>query len=69
MGTFISSARNVHKGIVTDIIVSGSKVLVTVDIGISIKALITEKSLREMRIEKGTELYAVFKTMSVTVYK
>jgi molybdopterin-binding protein len=69
MGTFISSARNVHKGTVTDIIASGSKVFVTVDIGISIKALITEKSLREMRIEKGTELYAVFKTMSVTVYK
>jgi molybdopterin-binding protein len=58
MGTFISSARNVHKGTVTDIIASGSKVFVTVDIGISIKALITEKSLREMRIEKGTELYA-----------
>lgn len=68
-GSFISSARNIHKGKVIDIIIEESKVLVTAHIGIPIKALITLKSLKEMNIEKGTELYVVFKTMSVTVYK
>ena len=69
MGTFISSARNVHQGKVTDIINTDSRALVTVDIGIPIKSLITMNSLKEMGIEKGTELYVVFKTMSVIVYK
>jgi molybdopterin-binding protein len=68
-GTFISSARNVHKGKVTDIINVGSNAIVVVDIGIPIRALITKKSFAEMDIEKGAELYVVFKTMSVTVYK
>lgn len=68
-GTFISSARNIHKGKVIDIMTDDSKVLVTIDIGIPIKALITLKSLKEMDIEKGNEIYVVFKTMSVTVYK
>lgn len=69
MGTFISSARNIHKGRVTDIINTDHGVLVVVDIGIPVKALITMKSLKDMGIEKGTELYVVFKTMSVIVYK
>nr|WP_284703663.1 excisionase family DNA-binding protein [Clostridium swellfunianum] len=68
-GTFISSARNIHKGKVIDTINEDSRVLVSVDIGITIKALITMKSLIEMDISKGTELYVIFKTMSVTVYK
>ncbi|ERI95101.1 DNA binding domain, excisionase family [Clostridiales bacterium oral taxon 876 str. F0540] len=68
-GTFISSARNVHKGKVIDITIDGLKALVTVNIGIPIKALITVKSLEEMSIKKGTELYVIFKTMSVVVYK
>lgn len=68
-GTFVSSARNMHKGNVIDIVNLDSRVIVVVDIGIPIRVLITTKSLNEMDIEKGTELYAVFKTMSVTVYK
>jgi len=69
-GTFISSARNIYKGIVTQIIDEGSSAItVVVDIGLSIKSLITSKSLNEMNIEKGTELYVVFKTMSVKVYR
>ncbi|WP_066892780.1 excisionase family DNA-binding protein [Clostridium nigeriense] len=66
---FISSARNIHKGIVSDIIVEGSSAKVILDIGIPIVSLITTKSLNELSIEKGTELYAIFKTMSVKVYK
>lgn len=68
-GTFVSSARNIYKGIVTDIINEESSSIVVVDIGIPIKSLITVKSLNEMGIIKGTELYVVFKTMSVIVYK
>ena len=68
-GTFFSSARNVYKGKVIDISNVDSSAIVTVDIGIPIKALITTKSLNEMGIEKGNELYVVFKTMSVIVYK
>ena len=66
---FISSARNIHKGIVSDIIIEGSSAKVILDIGIPIVSLITTKSLNELSIEKGTELYAIFKTMSVKVYK
>ena len=65
----ISSARNVHKGIVTDVIIDGSSSKVIVDIGISLVVLITKKSLIEMEIEKGITIYTVFKTMSVKVYK
>lgn len=68
-GTFISSARNVHKGIVTDIILEDNSAKVVLDVGIPLIALITKKSLKEMNLEKGTELFAIFKTMCVKVYK
>lgn len=67
--TFISSARNIYKGVVTNIILDGNTAKVVLDIGIPILALITKTSLNEMGIEKGSELYAIFKTMSVKVYK
>lgn len=67
--TFISSARNIHKGVVTDIILDGDSAKVILNIGIPILALITKTSLNEMDIQKGSELYAIFKTMSVKVYK
>jgi len=68
-GTFVSSARNVLKGIVKNLIVEGSSVKVVLDIGIPIIALITKKSATELDIEKGSELYAIFKSMAVKVYK
>ncbi|AKA69099.1 excisionase family DNA-binding protein [Clostridium scatologenes] len=68
-GTFISSARNLLKGKVIDIIIVDNSALVVVDIGIPIKALITTKSLNEMNIKKDTDIHVVFKTMSVSVYK
>lgn len=67
--TFVSSARNNYKGVVTHIIQENSSAKVVLDIGIPITALITKKSLDEMHIIKGTSLYVVFKTMSVKVYK
>ena len=68
-GEFVSSARNMHKGNVTNIIVDGQSSKVVLDIGIPIVALITKRSLDEMKIEIGSELYVVFKTMSITVYR
>ena len=66
---FVSSARNSYKGKVTAIINTGSKILVTVNIGIPINVFITAKSLEEMEIKEESEVYVVFKTMSVMVYK
>lgn len=68
-GTFVSSARNVLKGIVTDIILDDKSAKVILDIGIPLVASITKKSLNEMNITKGIELYAIFKTMSAKVYR
>jgi molybdopterin-binding protein len=68
-GTFTSSARNMHQGRVTDIIRDSSSAKVVLDIGVPIIALITEKSLNEMEIKIGDELYAVFKTVAVRVFK
>lgn len=67
--SFISSARNNYKGKVTTILNTGSKILVTVDIGIPINVFITAKSLDEMEVKEESEVYVVFKTMSVMVYK
>lgn len=68
-GLFTSSARNMHQGTVKDIQVEGAKVIVVMDIGIPISVLITEASYRAMAIKEGDTLYAIFKTMSVRVYK
>lgn len=68
-GTFVSSARNIHKGIVTNIIQDDTMTKVVLDIGIQITALITTKSLNELNIKRGSELYVIFKTMAVKVYK
>lgn len=68
--TFVSSARNMLKGNVIDIVsVDDCSAIVIADIGIPIKALITTKSLNEMNIKKDSEIYVVFKTLSVIVYK
>lgn len=69
IGNFTSSARNAFKGIVTDISGDDSSVKVTLDIGIPLVSSITKKSLEEMGIKNGLELYAIFKTMSVKVFK
>ena len=64
-----SSARNMHKGIVTDIFHIGSTVKIVLDIGIPLVALITERSLQELAIQQCTELFAIFKATAVIVYK
>ena len=66
---FTSSARNIFKGTVVDLIENDDGVKVILDIGIPIMSLITKKSMENMKISKGSDLYAVFKTMSINVYK
>lgn len=68
-GSFVSSARNVFEGVVKDIVGDNNSVKISLDIGIPIEVLITKESLDEMKIEKGTKLYAIFKAMAVKVYK
>ncbi|MDO9492545.1 excisionase family DNA-binding protein [Acetobacterium sp.] len=66
---FTSSARNIFKGTVVDLIANEDGVKIVLDIGIPLMSLITKKSMESMNITKGCDLYAVFKTMSINVYK
>ena len=68
-GPLVSSARNVIKGKVTDIVSDDKSARVMLDIGIPLTVLITGRSMKEMGIKIGDELYAVFKTMAVKVIK
>ena len=65
----ISSARNMMKGKVTDIISNEKSARVVLDVGIPMTVLITKQSLHDMNIKVGAELYAIFKTMAVKVIK
>lgn len=66
---FVSSARNMLKGIVTDIMADELWVKVSLDVGFPLTAYITHSSLNKMSIKKGDILYAVFKAMAVVVKK
>ena len=68
-GSFVSSARNMLKGVVTDIVADDHSAKVFMDVGIPMCALITKRSLDKMNIKKGNILFAVFKTMSVKIVK
>ncbi|SHH66661.1 molybdenum-pterin binding domain-containing protein [Sporobacter termitidis DSM 10068] len=68
-GTFISSARNMLRGTVTQIDADDMSAKVYLNVGIPLCALITKRSLVEMDIKTGDELYAIFKTMSVRIVK
>jgi len=68
-GTFISSARNMLQGTVTDVVESEKTAKVYLDVGIPLCAHITKRSLEEMNIKKGDALYAVFKSMSIRILK
>ncbi len=68
-GPIVSSARNMMQGIVTSIIQDEKSAKVLLDIGIPLTVLITKRSLLDMDIRLGSELYAIFKTMAVKVIK
>jgi len=66
---FTSSARNIFKGTVIDLIENANGVKIILDIGIPLMSMITKKSMESLKICKGCDLYAIFKTMSINVYK
>jgi molybdate/tungstate transport system ATP-binding protein len=68
-GPIVSSARNMLKGKVRDILSDEKSARVLLDTGIPMTVLITKRSLQEMDIKVGSELYAIFKTMAVKVIK
>mgnify|MGYP000930082524 CR=1 FL=1 len=68
-GPLVSSARNMLKGTVTGIVSDEKSAKVALDVGIPMTVLITNRSLQDMDIKIGDELYAIFKTMAVKVIK
>jgi len=63
-----SSARNTFFGRVAALAVQGDGVRVTVDVGVPVVALVTERSLRQMGLAPGQRVAVIFKTLSVAVY-
>jgi len=63
-----SSARNHFPGRITALAVEGECVRVTVDVGVPMTALITERSSREMHLHLGEEVSVLFKAVSLAVY-
>lgn len=63
-----SSARNNFKGEVIDIIDQGALCRITVDIGLIINVLITNKSLIDLNIKLGDEIWTAFKASAVHVF-
>ncbi|ADL12860.1 tungstate ABC transporter ATP-binding protein WtpC [Acetohalobium arabaticum] len=66
---FNSSARNSYQGVVKEVKERLSIVEVKVDIGIEMIAYITYRSLEEMGIEPGKEVYLTFKATACHVIK
>ena len=66
---FSSSARNVFKGKVIRTKIEGQLVRVTSDVrGVEIDALITQKSLEEMKLSIGSEVYLILKTSAIKIF-
>ena len=66
-----SSARNRTRGVVMDIRACGNlkgAVEVKIDAGAELKVRITERSMDELRIKKGSILWLVFKASSVRLF-
>ncbi len=64
---FSSSGRNTLKGQVVALGTHGSVVRLEVDIGRHLAVLLTEKSLKDLEIEKGNEVFVTFKSTSIRI--
>ncbi len=62
-----SSMQNCFKGTIKDIISFDKSIDVLVDIGIPIHATITNKSLQEMNLQIGKDIWIYFKASSVKI--
>lgn len=63
-----SSAQNTISGCITEIIPYGYFFKVTLDAGIPLIALVTRQALEDMNLERGKNVWAVFKTTAVHVF-
>lgn len=63
-----SSMQNVFCGHISKLIKDDDKVKVWVDIGVELCSIITQKSLREMGLSVGDDIYLEFKASAVKVY-
>jgi molybdate transport system ATP-binding protein len=60
-----SSARNHLRGCVADILPAGILTKVVIDVGFELIALVTRQAIADLRLEKGSEVFAVFKASAV----
>ncbi len=63
-----TSAQNQLKGIISSLVKKRNQYFVTVDCGISLKAVVTDLSVRELKIEVGKSIFINFKASAVKLY-
>jgi tungstate transport system ATP-binding protein len=64
-----SSARNCLTGTVNSVVYDGPLCHVGIDCGFPLVALVTRKSTEELGLEKGLQVYAAFKAVSIHVIR
>jgi len=67
-GELRSSARNSYKGKITEIVDRGPLIYVTVSVPLPFVVIITRRSLTEMALEVGMEVYIAFKASAVHLF-
>ena len=60
-----SSARNHIRGRVSEIVLAGVLMKVTLDVGFRLVALVTRQAAADLELSKGAEIFAVFKASAV----
>jgi molybdate transport system ATP-binding protein/molybdate/tungstate transport system ATP-binding protein len=66
--SFRSSAQNAFRGRIVNIVDKGTVAYVTVHIPPDVTCMITKRSLEEMELRPGLEVYIAFKTAAVHVF-
>lgn len=64
-----SSARNTFTGEITRLTITGPVARIEIDCGFRLVALVTRRSVEEMPLDKGRQVYASFKATAVHVIK
>ena len=64
-----TSARNVFKGVVSDVIKHGFYNIVRVDCGFQVEAAVTKQSIENLNIKEGKNINIFFKATSIQVIK
>jgi tungstate transport system ATP-binding protein len=69
MSKISSSARNCLAGTITWTVSTGPFCRVEIDCGFPLVALVTRRSVEEMGLKKGTQVYAAFKAVNIHVIR